>query len=105
MSYVAVGCKLPHGLIIEIQGKAARLNGARDSIIEGGYGITEGVDTELWDTWSATEQGVAFLKTEMVFAHAKKTEVQSEGKDKAVLKTGLEPLDKGKMPSGLEVAK
>lgn len=101
MATVTVGCKLPNGFIIEAGDKRAVLAGANSSTIVGGHGITEGVDKDLWDAWSALHAELGLLKHGHIFAHEKTANTNAEAKDRADEKTGLEPIDATAKPAGL----
>lgn len=101
MATVTVGCKMPNGLILEMGEKRVVLNGANSSGIIGGHGLTEGVDKEFWDAWSAKHATLDPVKKGFVFAHEKTANTVAEAKEKAAEKTGLEPLDPKDKPAGL----
>lgn len=101
-SIVIVGCKLPNGLIAEVQGVEVKFNGLNTSQIVGGFGITENVDAEFWDAWLEQNKYMPYVKGGFVFAHTEAASVKSEAKEKQGEKTGLEPLDPSKKPAGIE---
>jgi hypothetical protein len=55
---VVIQCALPHGLLLDCDGREVRLNGANSSTVIGRkgrrppYGLTE-VDADWWDRWYA----------------------------------------------------
>lgn len=112
MAKVYVGCKLPNGIWMEIvkphafkesrvpgepDPRRIQLNGANSVRIERtnpqdlGFGVTH-VDEELAKEWFAANADSAFVKEGFVFMVATEAAARSEIKDRALEKTGLEPL-------------
>lgn len=60
---VTVGCKLPNGLVLEVDGHQQAVAGYRgeDVRIIGGYGLTP-VDKELWDAWLKIHKDQPYVK-------------------------------------------
>lgn len=102
---VTVGCKLPNGLVVEIDGYTVTLNGANSSQVIGGYGLTEGVDKAAFDKWLKTHASQPYVKNELVFAQAKTNSAQDKAQENASVKTGLEGLPQDKPAPGIEVDK
>ena len=100
---VTVGCKLANGLIIEVGDKKAILNGANSAVLIGGHGITENVDKELFDAWMAQNKELTFVKAGLLFAHDKATNTAAQAKEQAEVETGLEGVDPGSLPAGIEL--
>lgn len=101
MSTVTVGCKLPNGLVIELDEQRVVLNGANSSAIIGGFGMTE-VNKALFDAWLAKHKDYEPVKQGLIFAQEKPANAQAEAKDKAKLKSGFEGLDPKKPAEGIE---
>ena len=101
---VTVGCKLPHGLVLELGGVEVTINGVNSSLIVGGFGLTEGVDAAFFDAWMSANKHTAIVKNELIFAQSKTSEAQAEAKDKAANKSGLEGLGKQDLPKGVTEA-
>lgn len=124
---VTVGCKVPNGLICRVfemvsanepvlgggyrETKMAqpvgqfKLNGCATAIgerpkhdIRFGYGITENVNTELWEKWLEQNKDSDVVKAGLVFAAAKANDTIAEAKEKKKLKSGMEPLDPENLP-------
>jgi hypothetical protein len=93
MQTVTVGCKLPHGLHLDLNGKRVTLAGANSSSIVGGHGITENVDKEFFDRWMALHKVSAAVKNGLIFSHEKTGNVKAEAEEKKKNKTGFEGLD------------
>lgn len=104
-----IGCKLPTGFLMELGSKerdnyrAIKLNGINSAKIVGGFGITYGVPTELYDMWAKANAGRTMFKNGLIF--------KVEGRDDASVsdmaktlkdqKTGMERLDPKKLPKGM----
>ena len=102
---LTVGCKLPNGLIIEVDGKTAVINGTNTSKVIGGHGITENVDADLFNAWIERNKERKVVKNELIFAHTQKESVKASAKEKANNKTGLEPINPKDKNNGVEQAK
>jgi hypothetical protein len=89
---LVVGCKLPNGLVIDIDGYSVTLNGANSSNVVGGYGLTENVDKAAFDKWIKAHADQPYVKNELVFAQAKTNSAESKAKENASVKSGLEGL-------------
>lgn len=108
---VLVGCKLPNGLICEMgrpgEESYARvvLNGANHSRVVGGFGLTE-VSKNFWEAWHKKHKHLDFVRKGMVFMHVDMASAVDYAKERAEIRTGLEPLDPLKgMPKDVEVDK
>lgn len=98
---VTVGCKLPNGLLIDVGGKVVHILGANSSNVIGGYGLTENVDKEFFETWLKEHASQPYVKNELVFAQAKTNSAQSKANENAGIKTGLEGLPQDKPVDGV----
>lgn len=95
---VAVGCKLPHGLHLDIEeaGKPKRrvtVKGNNSTLVIGGFGITEGVPKDHFDHWMRTHKDHPSVVKGLIFAHVQKNSVEAIAKEKAELRSGLEQID------------
>ena len=81
---LTVGCKLPNGLIIEVDGKTAVINGTNTSKVIGGHGITENVDADLFNAWIERNKERKVVKNELIFAHTQKESVKASATIKQV---------------------
>ncbi|MEX3614242.1 MAG: hypothetical protein VB141_10935 [Burkholderia gladioli] len=94
MATVSVGCKLPHGLIIQIPGsKPIRLNGANSSILAHGHGVTDGVDKSFFEKWKELYKDFLPLKQGLIFSHDRADAVAAEASEKVKNRTGFEGLN------------
>lgn len=95
MAKVTIGCKLPHGLILQHPAnpdRKVRLNGLKDSKIIGATFITTEIDAEFWAIWKKSYSDFQPLKTGAVFEASNQAEADAIGKELEGEKTGLEPL-------------
>lgn len=102
MATVTVGCKLPHGLIIEVGNVAVTLKGKNSSNVIGGYGLTEDVDRDFFEKWLAANKDSAAVKNNLIFAQERATNARAEAKEKAKVKNGFEGIDPNKPAPGVE---
>ena len=92
---VTIGCKLPHGLILDHPldpDKKVELRGKNRSLIIGAeYGTTE-VDGEFWETWKTVHKDFPAIRSGAIFEAANASEltaVAAELEDEA---TGFEAM-------------
>ncbi len=106
---VEIGCKLPHGIWLELisegnltnpapAGPKVRLRGANDTSVyvgtnpaNGAFAITT-VDKSFWDTWYARNKDLSFVKNGAVFVAENAKDAAAMAKDQKGAKTGFEPL-------------
>jgi hypothetical protein len=101
MTKVTVGCKLPHGLHLDVAGQRITLLGTNASNVIGGHGITENVDKELFEKWLSDNKDSAAVTGGFIFAHGKVENVKAEAKEKKANKNGFEGLDPAKPAPGI----
>jgi len=113
--YVLVGCKLPHGLILEIleapkpgedflkprvAGHRVTLKGAcslynqstKKSAMNFDYAITP-VEKSFWEKWYAINKDRDFIRNSLIFVADKQDRAEAIAKERTLaVKTGLEPL-------------
>lgn len=99
---VTVGCKLPHGLKVKLDGVEVTFNGANSSRVVGGYGLTEGIDKDFFDKFMAVHADLPYVKNELIFAQEKANSAVSAAKERADEKTGFEGLDPEKPGNGIQ---
>lgn len=90
---VTVGCKLPNGLILELNGQTVEVNGSTSSRVIGGHGITYDVDAEFFDAWMEAYADRAMVRNGFIFAHDKAADTKAEAAEKENNATGLEAVD------------
>lgn len=108
---VTVACKLPAGQHLEIQtGKGdqlqftrfATLRGSNHESAVGGYGLTHGVDADLFDQWRAQHKFLPAVKNNLIFAHARPTVARDQAREYQEVRSGMERLDPDKPMPGIE---
>lgn len=92
---VTIGCKLPHGIILDHPlnpEKKVELKGKNGSPIIGAeYGTTE-VDGEFWETWKTVHKDFPALKSGAIFEAANASELVAVAAELEGEKTGFEPM-------------
>lgn len=119
---VTVYCKLPNGLrlrnfkmvsasepvlgggfrdfkIAEPVGPEVLINGNRFRIgepsshrIVADYGVTEGVDKDLWDEWFKANRNQPYVKNGLIFAAETRDRGEDEARDRQDTRSGLEAM-------------
>ncbi len=106
MAKVLIGCKLPSGISLAIDGtedgERLVLNGMNTSLVAGGYGITS-VEQSVADAFFAKYKDFAPVKAKAIFTHGtdKVPDLVDLGTDLEGQKTGLEGLDPNAPAPGL----
>ena len=92
---VTIGCKLPHGIILDHPldpDKKVELKGKNGSMIVGApYGTTE-VDGEFWETWKTVHKDFPALRSGAIFEAANASELTAVAAELEDEKTGFEPM-------------
>ena len=92
---VTIGCKLPHGIILDHPlnpEKKVELKGKNSSLIIGAeYGTTE-VDGEFWETWKTVHKDFPALKSGAIFEAANASELAAVASELEGETTGFEPM-------------
>lgn len=94
---VIIGCRLPHGLVLQHKGVKVTLDGMNKSQIIGANHITTEVDADFWEAWKAEHtkgKGFQPLKTNAIFEAGGVREAQDKAKELTKEKTGFERLAK-----------
>lgn len=99
---VIVSCKLPHGLIIDVNGVKVELAGRNQSRIlsNESFGTTE-VDADFFESWLKENPNHKSVKAGLIFANSSEKSAKSEAKEKEKNKTGSEQI-KAEKSDGLE---
>lgn len=97
---VYVGCRHPHGVVLQVGDVSVTLKGMNSATIIGGHGVTE-VAEDFWEAWRAAHSDWPMVVNGVVFAQGKVADLAEEAKDLADEKTGFERLD----PTALGVEK
>lgn len=98
MSTVTIGCKLPNGIIMQVEGhKDVRINGWNNNAIIGAdHGLTEDVPAAVWEAWSNLHAESKLVKGGFIFATKNEREAKAKAKDQKDNKSGHEQLPKVK---------
>lgn len=97
---VSVGCKLPHGLHLDLKNSEGpvrvTLVGANASRIVGGYGITENVSSDFMAQWLKKNAKHPSVVKGLIFIHSDTKSAEAMAKERAddpQTATGLEAID------------
>ena len=92
---VNIGCKLPHGIVLDHPldpEKKVELRGKNGSMIVGApYGTTE-VDGEFWETWKTVHKDFPALRSGAIFEAANASELTAVAAELEDETTGFEPM-------------
>ncbi|HDJ1441608.1 TPA: hypothetical protein PPN70_004057 [Serratia rubidaea] len=100
---VTVGCKLPNGLVLDVQGKQVKINGFRSKEVRiiGGYGLTS-IDKDLWDAWLKVHKNQPYVKNGAIFAQENGNSARAQANEQEKVKSGLEPLPQKNPAPGIQ---
>lgn len=89
-----IGCKLPHGLIIQNNGKRVHIKGRNTAVIYSNqaYGITENVPADVWEEYIRIHGQSNAVKNGSVFAVSDMQSVKAAAEERKDVKTGFEQL-------------
>lgn len=94
-----IGCKLPHGLKLELFNKdntvkeAHTLKGNNAARIIGGYGLTDGVPRAFFDEWLRRNAKHPAVLNQSIFMHTDLASAQDAAKERREVRSGLEAID------------
>lgn len=92
-----VGCKLPHGLHLELKGSEGvvrhTLKGNNAARIIGGYGITDGIPTEFMTQWLKKNAKHPAVIAGAIFMHNTVEGAVARAKEGREIRTGCEAID------------
>lgn len=88
-----VGCKLPHGLRIQLGNAFYDLKGRNASRIIGGYGLTTGVPTDAFAKWLEDHKDFKYVRNGLVFMQGDMASARAQARDGNSVRSGLEPID------------
>lgn len=93
---VIVGCKLPHGVILEHPmdpEKRVELKGKNKALIIGSDHATTEVDADFWEQWSAVNKEFPAVKSGAIFVAKNAADVAAMAAEFKGRKTGFEAMD------------
>ncbi len=93
-----VGCKLPHGLKLELKDGEGRIithviKGMNDARIVGGHGLTHGIPTDFMQQWMTVNKDHPAVKQSLIFMHTDVVSIESMAKERRAERSGLEAID------------
>lgn len=101
-----VGCKLPHGLRVDLKVGAEviqiELKGRNAARIVGGYGMTANVPADAFDVWMDEHKHFPYVRNGFVFKHSDMASARAHAKEMRNERTRLEPLDPTAEKGGLK---
>lgn len=95
---IIVGCKLPHGLTVSVNGVTVTFNGASQGLgvitpcSVNGSGITREVDLDWFAAFLKAYADAPFVKKELIYQIKSEAAVQGETSDRKKVKTGMEQI-------------
>lgn len=105
---VIVGCKLPHGIILEHPmdpSKTIEIKGQNKVVIIGADYATTEVDGDFFEQWLAVNKEFPAVKSGAIFVAKSSADVAAVAKEFAERETGFEPMrtdGKDKRASGVK---
>lgn len=105
MAKIVIGCKLPHGLILENPlnpAETVKLNGLNSSLVIGAKHATTEVEKDFWDLWQQTNKDFPALKNKAIFVAKDQASADAIAKETKDEKTGLEPLKPNDPKNGVK---
>jgi hypothetical protein len=115
---VCVGCKLPHGMHLDIREmgqpvERVTLKGTNSlyagqiirPAVRGGFAITENVPKEFFDYWMQLNKHHPAIKNGMIFEHKQLASVQAMAEEREALDHGFNPIDPASPAKGIETRK
>jgi hypothetical protein len=98
---VTVGCKLPHGIHMDLQNKGesrkrVTLKGNNDKKVIGGFGITENVPKAHFDEWIKRNKNHPSVTGGYIFSMRDMASAEAAAEERKDLRNGLEALDQEK---------
>ena len=101
METVTVGCKLPHGLHLDVIGEKGRvrhtIKGTNSSAVIGGFGLTE-VPKDFFDQWINDNKDLDCVKKNLVWAYLGRKGAESKALEMAEIRHGMEAMKQDKDP-------
>ena len=99
-STVLVGCKLPHGMVLEhpLNGSdTVTIKGLNKRHIIGSTYATTEVDKDFWDVWLGSNAKFPPIMSGAIFVAKNAADVNAIAKEYAGRKTGFEPMKQDAM--------
>ena len=99
-SKVIVGCKLPHGIILEHPvdpSKKVAIGGLNESKVIGATHVHTEVDADFMEAWVAFHKSFPALKSGAIFIAKDRDAAEGKTRDMEKVKTGLEGMSQEAM--------
>ena len=98
---VTIGCRLPHGLVLEHKGASVTLKGKNSRVVAGLYVpeqdfATTEVDAEFWEAWSKEHSTFPAVTSNSIFVAKDPSSAEAVAKELRAESTGFEQLDPAK---------
>jgi hypothetical protein len=90
----------PVGLPVHLNGNAFFKGEPQTHRVICGYGVTEGVDKDLWDNWLEANRDQPYVANKLVFAAERKDIGEDEAEENRDRLSGLEPMYRSIDPDG-----
>ena len=94
MASIKIGCTLPHGIVLNVNGVNVTLNGQNQfhnmTNRLDTHGVTE-IDKSFWDSWKKENREMDAFKNGFIFEAQNDAEIEAKRKD--VGKSGFEQID------------
>lgn len=101
MKKILIGCRLPHGLVLEHKGVSVTLKGTNSRVVAGLYVpeqdfATTEVDAEFWEAWSKEHSTFPAVTSNSIFVAKDSSSAEAVAKELRAESTGFEQLDPAK---------
>lgn len=101
MKKILIGCRLPHGLVLEHKGVSVTLKGKNSRVVAGLYVLeqdfaTTEVDAEFWEAWSKEHSTFPAVTSNSIFVAKDSSSAEAVAKELRAESTGFEQLDPAK---------
>lgn len=98
---VTIGCRLPHGLVLEVKGISVTLKGKNSRVVAGMYVpeqdfATTEVDADFWEAWFTAHSTFPAVLSGAIFIAKDAASAESIAKELRNESTGMEQLDPAK---------
>lgn len=95
---VLIGCRLPHGLVLEYRGVSVTLKGKNSRVVAGLYVpeqdfATTEVDADFWEAWLKEHSTFPAVTSNSIFVANDSSSADAVAKELRAESTGFEQLD------------
>ena len=89
---------VPNGEPVRVNGPARRLEEVLPWQVLGGYALTPGIPADFWAEWLRHNAESDIVKNGLIFAAPERDMAEGGARERASVKSGLEPLDPDNLP-------